>query len=140
VLLNNNEYLKHYGILGMRWGKRKGITTADLTKMANKDEALKAKLNKTESKADKNQVKVDKLQKKLTKHGGYITDIGYTLAERTGRKLARKLHKGQKLDKKITKIKQKIEKNQALMKSKLKDLPKDQIKIGKSIVDAALKG
>ena len=138
--MNDKEFIEHYGILGMHWGHKNGLaTTADLTRMAKKNEKLKSKLNTTSYKSEKNQIKVDKLTKKLTKRGGYITDIGYTLAKNTGRKLSRKLHRGVKLDKKIIKIKRKIENNQILMKSKLKDIPNDQIKSGRAIVNAALK-
>lgn len=140
MLLDDKDFLQHYGVLGMKWGKGKMATAADISRISKKNEKLKNKLKKTMTKSAKNQVKIDKYTKKLTKHGGYITDIGYTLAKNTGRKLARKLHRGKKLDKKIEKIKSKIEKNNILMKTQLKNLPKDQLKLGKTIVESAFKG
>lgn len=132
-------YLKHYGILGMHWGKRRVYTTKDIDGMAKKNEKLKAKLTKTIIKSEKNKEKIDVLTKKLEKRGGYLTSIGYTMVKNTGKNLSRKLHKGAKLDKKIVKIKEKIENNETLMKTALKDMPKDQIKLAKSIVNSALK-
>lgn len=43
-----------------------------------------------------------------------------------------------KINKKIDKIKSRIEKNQQLMQSKVKELPKEDLKLGKSIVDRML--
>jgi ribosomal protein S8 len=117
----------------MKWGKKKGVSVSDISRLANKNRKLQNKLSKTTAKSEKNQVKVDKLTKKLTKHGGYITDIGYTLAKNTGRKLARKLHRGKKLEKKIAKVQSRLDKNRTLMTSKVRDLPKDQIKLGRDI-------
>lgn len=34
---NVEECLKHYGILGMKWGKRKGTVTATKRRMSNKE-------------------------------------------------------------------------------------------------------
>jgi hypothetical protein len=108
--------------------------------MAKRNDTLQKKLNKTEHKSDKTHTKIDKLTTKLTKTGAHRTERSIRKSQVIGRKLARSLYRGKKLDDKIMKIKLKIERNQSLMKTSLKDLPRDQIKTGKEIVNNVLRG
>jgi uncharacterized coiled-coil DUF342 family protein len=133
----NQDYLKHYGILGMHWGKRTA-SIKDIKSLASKNEKMKSKLESTINKADKNKVKVDKLTTKLQKHGNYKTTIGYTMAKDTGRKLSKKLHIDKKLNKRIDKLKLRLEKNEKLMQTKVTELPKEDVKAGKSIVNSII--
>jgi phosphate-selective porin len=133
----NQDYLQHYGILGMHWGKR-STSIKDIKGLASKNEKMKAKLESTINKADKNKVKVDKLTAKLQKHGNYKTTIGYTMAKDTGKKLSKKLHIDKKLNKRIDKLKLRLEKNQKLMQTKVTELPKEDVKNGKSIVNSII--
>lgn len=137
--MDNNDYLKHYGILGMKWGKR-GSSIVTIQRGSSKHDKLNSKLEYVEKKHDKKQARIQKLTKKLEKRGGYITTIGYTMSKNTGRKLAKELHRDKKLVKRIDRLKKKIDKNKEHMKLNLKDLPKEDLKLGKAIVDSMLKG
>lgn len=51
--LNNEEYLQHYGVLGMRWGIRKGNASGAYEKASKKLQKLNNKVVKTNKKANK---------------------------------------------------------------------------------------
>lgn len=123
MIIKEEDYIEHVGIMGMKWGRRS--TSSKISSIKNKNKGLKDKLDKTINKSEKNKIRSDKLTKKLTKHGSYMTDIGYTMAKNTGRKLARSLNKDKKLAKKIDRIKNKLETNKQSIKTmntKMKDL------------------
>lgn len=134
-----DNYLKHYGVLGMRWGKRKS-PHSEIRVLGKKHEKMRTKLDDTTRKMEVSQARIDKLTKRLSKNGRYYTDIGYTVAGNIGRKLGREYYRNAKLDKRISKIKEKMSKNEQLMKTKIKELPKGQINLGKQAVNAVLKG
>ena len=115
--MNNDQYLKHYGIVGMRWGKGNNIST-----IVKRNEKMTKTVGKLTKKQDKNKLKIDKLTNKLKKQGNYWTTIGYTMSQNTGRKLGKTLAKDVRLQKKIDKIKSRIEKNTTLMSTKIKDV------------------
>jgi len=132
--------LIHTGVMGMRWGRRGSTSTSSkISGLSNKNKELKTTLDKTITKSEKNKVKVDKLTKKLTKRGNYLTDIGYTMAKTTGRKLSRKLNKDKKLDIKIAKINKRLTTNKQsiqTMRTQMKDLKANNIASGKAFVNS----
>jgi hypothetical protein len=135
----NQDYLRHYGILGMHWGKRKGTTIADINKIARKNDKLKTKIVKTERKVEKNRSKISTYTKRLERNKFYFTEWGKARNERNAWRLGRRLRTDTILKKRIARLEKRIIKNQTLMNTQLKDIPKDQIKLAKSIVEAALK-
>lgn len=58
--MNNNE-LKHYGVLGMKWGIRKGEYSKTFTKASKKANKLQRKASKADNKAKKHEYKYKKI-------------------------------------------------------------------------------
>lgn len=65
--MQENE-LKHYGVLGMKWGVRKGNVSRAYYKATKKADKLYKKAAKTELKAAKRQLKAAKRIKKASSH------------------------------------------------------------------------
>lgn len=63
VIIREKDYLKHYGVLGMKWGVRKNPERA-YEKSKTKAVRLKAKSTKADLKLAKTQHKLDKYQRK----------------------------------------------------------------------------
>lgn len=99
----NEEYLAHYGVLGMRWGVRRA--SRQLRKSTNRESAESAiqRLNKHKSKGES---KIDSLEKKRVKLDDKLRKS--TLKDKN--KAAKLENKAAKLDVKSTKLKNKATK------------------------------
>lgn len=59
---NYEEYLQHYGVLGMKWGVRRGRTQQAYAKASKKLKKLETKVDKAQAKARKASSKADRKQ------------------------------------------------------------------------------
>lgn len=82
---DNNDYLMHYGVLGMKWGVRRNRSQARV-KAANKTKKLKDKVKKSEDRLEKANAKLEKRLNKRNVAGKVVTAtirkglVGNTLA------------------------------------------------------------
>ena len=91
----NDDELTHYGVVGMRWGVRKGNTQAAYTKASKKLAKLDAKASKYQKKADKYTVKAQTR---------YINRDGYAeMAKKNRRKALKNMRKAEKWYKQMDK-------------------------------------
>lgn len=104
----NNQSLSHIGILGMRWGRRKGKTNTatkthfDSPDNKKKDGLMKKKINSmsnTELKALNERLQLERSYKELTKKqvspgrkfvNSILSDVGTTQVKRIANELAGK--------------------------------------------------
>lgn len=87
-LINTDGELKHYGVLGMRWGVRKGRTSAQYQSEYKK---ARKKLAKLDSKYTKQEAKTLRLQSESDKQ---LNKMDSWASTRSGkRKAAKKLEK-----------------------------------------------
>lgn len=87
----NNDELRHYDVLGMRWGVRRYGSGGKVGKLSAKREKYLAKSDKYHEKAKKTGSK-------------YVTEIGRGLTESRYKKAVKYDRKVRKLDKKISKL------------------------------------
>lgn len=105
--------LKHYGVLGMKWGVRRGHTQQAYAKASKKLERLDRKASKSLAKARKHVVKAD------TKW--YGRDVHRDLATKNKRKAMKRMRKAEKWVKSMEKT----------FKNTDVKMTKEQIDIGK---------
>lgn len=82
------DELRHYGVIGMKWGVRRGNVSKAYAKASKKLDRLDSKLSKKESKAVKRSNKADKKYSSVL-----ATDKSRAKAEVKARKSAAKLAK-----------------------------------------------
>ena len=58
--MNNNE-LMHYGVLGMKWGVKRGKSAKVYAKASKKLSKMERKVNKTQDEVNKHMYKADKI-------------------------------------------------------------------------------
>ena len=116
--------LYHYGVLGMKWGIRKGRTEQAYTKASKKLNKLDRKVNKAEAKALKTRAKADAKMGSLFYSEKKAKKAEFK-AERKAAKVTRKLRRAQRWYKSM-------EKNFANTDIKLSQ---EQIAIGQRYVD-----
>lgn len=119
--------LMHYGVLGMKWGKRKNPSSA-FGKSAEKADKLRRKISKTE-------VKLDKASNKLTKYNqrGDQDKANRAAAKvnRVGQKLQKRTAKSQKWEKAMSKT---------FNKTKMSDITQKDLIKGRDYVNMLVKG
>lgn len=121
-LISGNE-LMHYGVLGMKWGVRRGNTSKAFAKAARK-------ANKLESKAMETNLKSAKLAKKALKKEMRATNEDQAKKAREKQFKANKLKlKSAKLKKKAIKWEKRMEKEFANVKKS--DISKEHLDAGK---------
>lgn len=124
-LVSGND-LRHYGVMGMKWGVRRGNASKAFAKAAKK-------ANKLESKAMKTNLKSAKLAKKALKKEMRATNEDQAKKAREKQFKANKLRlKSAKLEKKALKWKKRMEKEFA--KVKMSDVSKEHLDAGKRYV------
>lgn len=160
----NNEELKHYGVLGMKWGVRRATKSLSSAKTSgDKEKAMKAlsSLEKHRGKIDKKLTKLNEDRKSLEKKNYKAITKGNVKAAKYEKKAAKleakslktwSNEKSYKLDKKAaklnikaakikadaTKVKSKIEKNEKLKKtysSYLSSVDKTLVDNGKKFIN-----
>lgn len=102
--MNRMDELAHYGILGMKWGKRKGVTSNSSNK--SKDyttvKALRKKkmnqLSNSELREINNRMQLENQYKNLKKQRvsvgkKFVSDVAYDAAKSTASEYARKYAK-----------------------------------------------
>jgi len=92
--MNNNE-LYHYGVLGMKWGVRRGNTAKAYTKASKKLDKLDRRVTKAEDKVIKRSAKYDKALSSMfsTNHRQEKASQKVTKAAAKYRKRLRKANK-----------------------------------------------
>lgn len=118
-----SDGLQHYGVLGMKWGVRRGNSSKAYYKATKK-------ANKLNKKAADKQLKSAKLQKKALKKETSATNEKQFQKAREMQFEANKLNlKSAKLQKKAAKWEKKMEK--AFSETKVSDISKEHMEKGK---------
>lgn len=145
-----NEQLKHFGKLGMHWGKKKSISeklTSKKDKRIAKNEKLEGEIKKQEVKREKNTLSVKKyemdIEKFATLHSlGLLSGGEKKKLAKYAKKMRKFKKKSWKNDARITKYKKKIERNirkMACIDKKLSELKPESLNKAKAVISAAFK-
>lgn len=116
------DELRHYGVLGMKWGVHRGRAKQAYEKASKK-------LNKLADKADKSQTKADK---KLAKAVQAQYGWGLRDAKKAKWKAGREQYKADKKKKKVVKYMNKMEK---VFKNTTVKMSKNQYDLGKKYIE-----
>lgn len=156
--MNDQEFLQHYGVLGMKWGRRRAPTSEGLSKrkaqyekkiekMGKRNSKMETRIVKTESKAAgykqraaATQTKFNKQMVKNMTEGPAKKNI--KRAKRLAKRLSRDTKYDAQLTKKAARYKKKIYKNKKLaakLNTKIKDIDQQKLALGKANVDVILK-
>lgn len=124
--MNQNEYLKHYGVIGMKWGIRRGRASKTYAKASKKANKLYAKTERLKRKSDKHMAKGMKYAEK------YVTSIGYGMSKDSMQKAMKFHRKSEKYRRKADRWVKKMEKSFSGIK--YSDISKEDISVGKKYV------
>lgn len=119
----SEEYLQHYGVLGMKWGIRRGNASEAYARSARKAQRLKNKYQKQNVKAAKKDLKATKA---LGRHG---FSKNYAKAST---KAAKAHYKAAKTQKKLAKWEKHMSKEFANVK--VKDIKPEHLSAGREYV------
>jgi hypothetical protein len=139
-----NQHIQHYGILGMKWGRR-NPTIKDVERLSSKNEKLKAKIVKTDVKSANSQKLAVGYQQKLNNQQIKVLESGYSKSQiRKAKRLAKRYRQFSKsyarLDKRSAIYRKRIYKNTKLIEKfnmQIKEMDQQSIALGKSVVDEA---
>lgn len=145
-MITRDDALAHFGIPGMRWGKRKS-PMEEIQTRAKANTKLKRKLASTKLAVAKTNLKVAKYKARLEKSNGIgaksldwlFQDFGWSVAKSNGRKFGKHSTRAAKMNGQIAKIELRIIKNKEVMSKKVKELSPEELKTGKELVQAMLK-
>ena len=115
---DNSEELLHYGVLGMKWGVRRGNVQKAYEKASKK-------LSKYDSKITKYQGRATKHMKKADTHW-YGRDVRMDLADRNKRKASKNMRKAEKWAKSMEKV----------FKNTTISMTQEQINIGRKYAES----
>lgn len=132
----SDEYLQHYGVLGMRWGVRKGNASQAFARSAKKAQRLEKRYNKKADKAVKRQAKAEKQLSKVHTVFGHNPKRARR-ALKAQSKAARANIKATKAQNKIIKWEDNMAKEFANVK--IKDISPEHLNIGRDYVHMLMK-
>ena len=138
--------LAHFGIPGMRWGKRK-TPMEEIQKRSRDNVKLKRRLANTKLNLAKTNVKVAKYKQRLAKSNGIgartidwlLQDFGWSVAKSNGRKYGKHATRAANMNLSIARIEMRILKNKEIMSKKVKELSPEELQTGREMVQAMLK-
>lgn len=132
------DYLMHYGVLGMKWGRRKSPQ-----QLQNTISRQRKKLVKYGKKREKFSKKKEKYTNKLLKKQEKMMDFSASdWDRRRGKKFSKRLRKSRKklakYEKKAKKIAKNIGQNKQILAEKMTQLDAEKIQNGKKMVNEAV--
>lgn len=128
-LYNSDDYLQHYGVLGMKWGVRKGNVSKTFAKASRKADKLQKKAKKYAVKGTK---------KYFDSGKAYMTDFGVANNAKNLQKSATYMKKSAKYEKKAEKWIDRMSNEFSTVKQS--DISPNHLRKGRNYIDMLLAG